>query len=265
MKRSIAWLLAAALAVLCLVPFVLRAAGTQGESRSAAADTSRVHLGAADSGTDAFVAWPAGKGAAPGIVVMHEWWGLNGQIRTIAKRLAQAGYVAIVPDLYHGKVADDDNPKLAHELSRGLAENAARGHSDGAIAYLKSQPRLAKSKIGTLGFCMGGRLSELEALHSPDVAACVMFYGLPESDPAKLAALRGPLQGHFGATDQGIGPDKAEALRQGLAQAGKAGEVFEYEGAGHAFMHDGRPSYHADAARQAWSRTLAFFQKHLRG
>ena len=86
-------------------------------------DTTRVHLGPADGGTDAFVAWPTGKGAVPGVVVVHEWWGLNAQIRAVAWRLAKEGYVAIVPDLYHGKMATD--PEQAHVLSRGLEESVA--------------------------------------------------------------------------------------------------------------------------------------------
>ena len=112
---------------------------------------------------------------------------------------------------------------------------------------------------------MGGRFSELLALNRPELSAAVMFYGRPETDPAKLAALQAPLQGHFGGEDRGIGPDQVAALKAGLAKAGKAGEIYVYPGAGHAFMHEGRDSYHADAAKQAWARTLQFLQKYLKG
>jgi carboxymethylenebutenolidase len=229
----------------------------------AAADTSRVHLGLAQGGTDAFVAWPAGTRSAPAVIVIHEWWGLNSQIRDVARRLARQGYVAIVPDLYHGIVAED--PELAHTLVRGLDEDRALAELDLAAGWLASQSRTAKSRLGVVGFCMGGRLAELFALHQPGVAAAVMYYGRPETRPEKLAALKAPLQGHFGAEDQGIPPDTVAAFRAALASARKNAEIYLYAGAGHAFMHEGRQSYHPDAARQAWTRTLAFFQKYLKG
>jgi carboxymethylenebutenolidase len=229
---------------------------------AAGADTALIHVGPAEAGTSAFVAWPAGKNPAPVIVVVHEWWGLNGQIRSLARRLAQEGYIAIVPDLYHGRVADD--PEYAHELSRGVDEDKAVVDLDAAARWVLSQPRGARQRLGVVGFCMGGRLSQLFALHNPQVRAAVMFYGLPVTDPVKLASLSAPLQGHFGAEDRGIGADQVDALRKGLAKAGKAGDVYVYAGAGHAFMNDSRPSYHPDAARQAWARMLQFFQKYLK-
>jgi carboxymethylenebutenolidase len=196
------------------------------------------------------------------VIVVHEWWGLNGQIRDVARRLAGQGYVAIVPDLYHGKVADD--PELAHTLMRGLDEDRALVDLDDATRWVRAQSRTAKSRLGVVGFCMGGRLSELFALHEPTVVAAVMFYGRPETNPAKLSSLKGPLQGHFGAEDQGIPPDSASALRNALKTAGKKGEIYVYPGAGHAFMHEGRQSYHAESARQAWERMLAFLKKNLK-
>ena len=249
---------------LCAVAaaLALAAPAPAAPAASAPVDTSHVHLGPADAGTGAFVAWPAGKGAAPAVIVIHEWWGLNAQIREVARRLARQGYVAIVPDLYHGKVADD--PELAHTLSRGLDEDLAEADLDAALGWLRAERRTAKSKAGVVGFCMGGRLSELLALRQPGMAAAVMFYGLPEANPQKLAALRVPLQGHFGAEDQGITPETVVAFRTALKTAGKNAEIFIYAGAGHAFMNESRPSYHAEAARPAWERTLAFFKKNLR-
>jgi carboxymethylenebutenolidase len=227
------------------------------------ADTSRVHIGPAGTGTDAFVAWPAGAKSVAAVIVIHEWWGLNGQIREIARRLARQGYVAIVPDLYHGKVADD--PETAHTLVRGLDEDRALADLDEAARWLRAQARTAKSRLGVVGFCMGGRLAELFALHEPSVAAAVMYYGRPETHPGKLAALKAPLQGHFGSQDGGIPPDSVSAFRAALETAGKTAEIYLYPRAGHAFMHEGRQSYQPDAARQSWTLTLAFFQKYLKG
>lgn len=226
-------------------------------------DTSRVQLGPAGGGTAAFVAWPSVRVAAPAVIVIHEWWGLNGQIRGVARRLAQEGYVAIVPDLYHGQVAGD--PEYAHELSRGLDEDKALGDLDAALGWLRTQSRVDGRRVGVVGFCMGGRLSELFALHRPDLAAAVMFYGRPESDPGKVGTLKVPLQGHFGGEDRGIGADQVDALKASLVRAGKSVDIYVYPGAGHAFMNEGRPSYHPDAARQAWARVLQFFQKFLKG
>jgi carboxymethylenebutenolidase len=263
MKRTTSPHPTSALALCAVAAVLALAAPARGAPpTSAPVDTSRVHLGPADAGTGAFVAWPPGKGAAPAVIVIHEWWGLNGQIREVAHRLARQGYVAIVPDLYHGKVADD--PELAHTLSRGLDEDQALADLGEALRWLRAERRTAKGKAGVVGFCMGGRLSELFALSEPGMAAAVMFYGRPDVNPQKLAALRVPLQGHFGAEDQGITPESVAAFRTALKTAGKNSEIFIYAGAGHAFMTEGRKSYHADSARQAWERTLAFFKKNLR-
>ncbi|MBI5709287.1 MAG: dienelactone hydrolase family protein [Candidatus Eisenbacteria bacterium] len=150
-------------------------------------------------------------------------------------------------------------------LTRGLDQEEAMGVLDGALGWLRAQPRAAKTRVGVVGFCMGGALAERWALRGGDLAAVVMFYGSPETDPARLAALRAPLQGHFGADDDGIPAKKVEELRGGLAAAGKTAEIFSYPGAGHAFMHEGRDSFRPDQARQAWARTLSFLQKHLKG
>ena len=123
---------------------------------------------------------------------------------------------------------------------------------------------VTRDGIGVVGFCLGGGYALGLGLRSHDVTATVMFYGAPVTDPKALASLHGPLQGHFGEKDEGIPPARAEALRAALKLAGKPGEIYVYAGAGHAFMNDTRSSYHPDAARQAWARTLAFFQKNLK-
>ena len=260
--RRMGVIIAGAALALGAVTMAVLGASPAAKPQAGAPDTSNVQLGSAGAGTRAFVAWPAGKGAAPAVIVVFEWWGLNEQIRETARRLAREGYVAIVPDLYHGKVADD--PEMAHTLVRGLDDERALADLDDAERWLRAQSRTAKSRLGVVGFCMGGRLSELFALHEPATAAAVMFYGRPETNPAKLSSLKAPLQGHFGAEDQGIPPDSAAAFRNALKAAGKKGEIYVYPGAGHAFMHEGRASYHAESARQAWERTLAFFKKNLK-
>jgi carboxymethylenebutenolidase len=245
-------------AAVCLVSPCL-ALGTA----SAAPDTLNVSLAEQGSPTRAFVVVPAGKAICPGVVLVHEWWGLNGQIRGMARRLADLGYVVIVPDLYRGRVTGD--PEMAHELSRGLTDASAAADIDASAAWLRSHPRVGKRPIGVMGFCMGGRLALLAPLRSNQFAASVVFYGPPETDPGKLATLRAPLLGHFGTEDQGIPAAQVAALRDGLRQAGKSVEIYEYSGAGHAFMNETGRNYHAAAARIAWARTAAFLGKHLKG
>lgn len=227
------------------------------------ADTALVEIGPKAGGTRAFVAWPAGDNTVPAVIVVREWWGLNGQIRRLARQLARQGYVAIVPDLYHGKVAGD--PEYAHELMRGLDEQAAVGDLEAAAAWLAQQPRCRDTKVGVVGFCMGGGIAEQMAIRRPSLAAAVMFYGRPVMDPESLARLKVPLMGHFGAEDRGISVDRVEKFEAALKAAGRDAQIFIYPGAGHAFMNETQDSFHPDASRQAWARTLAFFQKQLKG
>ena len=231
---------------------------------SATADAaSTVHLTTADGGTGAYIAQPSGSGPVPAVIMVHEWWGLNDQIREMARKMAQQGYYTIVPDLYHGKVAS--TPEEAHELMRGLEDSRVFSEMDAAAAWLHAQKRCETSRVAVMGFCVGGGIALRYALRTPTLAAAVMFYGPPETDPEKLATLTAPLQGHFGADDQGITPDRVDAFREALKKAGKPADLYEYPGAGHAFMHDGAASYRADAAKIAWARTLSFLQKHLKG
>ncbi|MGH7741486.1 MAG: dienelactone hydrolase family protein, partial [Candidatus Eiseniibacteriota bacterium] len=240
------------LAALWAWPLLAQKGSTEAPPVSAA---SLVHLTTPEGGTDAFIAKPSGSGPAPAVIMVHEWWGLNDQIRDMARRMAQQGYYTIVPDLYHGKVAS--TPDDAHELMRGLEDTRVFSELDAAGAWLHSQKRCENSRVAVMGFCVGGGITLRYALRTPTLAAAVMFYGPPETDPEKLAMLQAPLQGHFGADDQGITPERVEAFRAALKQAGKSADLYVYSGAGHAFMHDGAASYRADAAKIAWARTLS--------
>jgi carboxymethylenebutenolidase len=212
---------------------------------------------------EGYLAKPSGGGPAPAVVVIIEWWGMNDQIQKVADRLAAEGYVALVPDLYHGHVTSD--PEKAHELMRGLDVQEALRDLGSAVDYLHSLPEVGKSKIGSIGFCMGGGLSLQLALHRKDLAGAVMFYGQPETDKAVLKGISCPVLGLFGEEDQGIPREKVEAMEKGLKEVGKGCEVKMYSGAGHAFFNETRPSYKAEAASDAWTRTLAFFKARLKG
>ena len=195
----------------------------------------------------------------PAVVVIQEWWGLNDHIKDVVNRFAQEGFVALAPDLYHGVVASepDEARKLVMELDMAEAVREIQR----AIAFLQEQEDyVAGPKVGVVGFCMGGGLALQTGLAEEDLGAVVAFYGQPlKSD--QVAQVKAPILGLYGAADQGIPVADVEAMGAALEEAGIENEIQVYEGAGHAFFNDTAPSYNADAAADAWPRTLEWFHK----
>jgi carboxymethylenebutenolidase len=205
---------------------------------------------------------PAGA-HLPGLIVIHEWWGLNDNIKAVTRRLAGEGYTALAVDLYGGKVAD--NPDAAKQLA-----GAAMSNRDGVLATLRAAhaylERQGASKVGVIGWCFGGGWSLQTALEIPQgIDAAVMYYGQPEKDRARLERLRAPLLGLFGADDKSIPPAAVHELEATLKQLGKTADFHIYEGAGHAFANPSGTNYRPAAAEDAWQRTVAFFKQHLKG
>jgi len=205
--------------------------------------------------------WLASAGPGrPGVVVIQEWWGLNEQICGIADRFARAGYNALAPDLYQGRVTQA--PDEASHLMNGLDFPGAT-HQDirGAVGHLKG---LAGSgKVAAMGYCMGGALTIAAAVHVPDVAAAVCFYGIPPQEFADPANIRIPFQGHFANRDDWCTPAAVDGLEAAMRAAGNAPENYRYD-ADHAFCNERRAEvYDATAANQAWERMMAFLGKHL--
>ena len=200
----------------------------------------------------------AGQGA-PGVVVIQEWWGLNEQICGIADRFARAGFNALAPDLFQGRVTQ--KPDEASHLMNGLDFPGAT-HQDirGAVEHLRG---MGSGKIAAMGFCMGGALSIAAAVHVPKLAAAVCFYGSPPKEFADPAAIRIPFQGHFASKDDWCTPAAVEALEAAMRAKGATPEIHRYD-ADHAFFNERRPEvYDATCAKQAWERTLAFLAKNL--
>jgi carboxymethylenebutenolidase len=200
-------------------------------------------------------------GSRPGVVVIQEWWGLETHIKDVTERFAREGYVALAPDLYHGKSASepDEARKLAMELERPRAINEIAG----AARYLKSLPEVEPKKVGVIGWCMGGGLAFGVAHATGEFAAVVGFYGRPPSDD-ETAGINCPVLGLFGESDGGIPPELAESFRASLVKHGKTHEIHVYPSAPHAFFNDMRPHiYRADAAQDAWRRTLDWFGIYL--
>ena len=208
-----------------------------------------------------FLITPEGKGPFPAIIVIQEWWGLNDQIKNKAKELAKEGYVTLAVDLYRGKETTD--PDEAHELLRGLPEDRAIRDLLSAVSYLKTLPNVKKDKIGSIGWCMGGGYSLSLAISSPDIMACVIYYGRLVTDKNQLEKIKASVIGFFGEEDRGIPPSSVKVFEEDMKSLGKDVSVYNYPGAGHAFANEEKPSYNSKAASDSWEKTLSFFNQKL--
>lgn len=198
----------------------------------------------------------AGKGK-PGIVVIQEWWGLNDQICGVADRFARAGFNALAPDLYKGRVASAADE--ANHLMEGLDfADATNQDLRGAAQHLKAE----SGKIGVMGFCMGGALTIAAAVHAPEFSAGVCFYGIPGKEAADPAKIKIPLQGHFANQDDWCTPQLVDDLEKTMKAAGHKPEIYRYAAA-HAFANERSEAYDVKCANLAWERMLAFLQKTL--
>ena len=206
----------------------------------------------------------AGETGAPGVVVIQEWWGLGGpksDTEEIADRFAAAGYTALAPDLYRGKVAAE--PDEAGKLMMALRIDEAAADLRGAIGHLRA---LTGKPVGIVGFCMGGALALYAACEGgDDVGACVDFYGGHPAVKPNLPALQAPLLGFFAERDDFVSPQMVQELDRQLNELGKVHDFTTYPGTDHAFFNRRRPEvYNQGAADDAWSKTLAFFGEQLR-
>jgi carboxymethylenebutenolidase len=225
--------------------------------------TETVSYRSGDATVTGYLALPDSAGPHPAIVVIHEWWGLNDWVKEQARKFAQQGYVALAVDLYRGKVAAD--PGEAHELMRGMPQDRAVIDLIAAFDYLATRRYVDKTRIGSVGWCMGGGLSLQFAIHEPKLAACVVNYGAMPTDAADIEKIQTPVLGNFGAEDRGIPPDAVRAFEKAMKAAGKTVDVKIYDGAGHAFENpNNTQGYRQDAATDAWARMLGFFSKTLK-
>jgi carboxymethylenebutenolidase len=217
----------------------------------------------ADEGSGLLVT-PAGQGPSPAVVVIQEWWGLNDWVKDQARALAKEGYVALAVDLYRGKLAT--NQEDAHQLMMGMPDDRAMSDLKGAFAYLAGRADVRKDRIGSVGWCMGGKYSLKLAVAEPTLAAAVVYYGAPPTTAADIAAIKAPILGNFGGADEGPHPDQVKAFEAALKAAGKSADIKLYPGAGHAFANVNNPwgGYREAAAKDAWARTTAFFAAQLK-
>ena len=210
--------------------------------------------------TQGYLATPA-AGKGPGVLVIQEWWGLVPHIKSVCDRFAAEGFSALAPDMYHGKTASE--PDGAGKLFMAL--NIAQAEKDlaGAARYLASHS--STSRLGAVGFCMGGQLALFAGCTQPSIGAVVDFYGVHPNVTPDYTRLSGPVLGLFAEKDAFVTPDTARGVEAAIKKAGKSVEIHIYPGVDHAFFNDENPgAYNKAAAEDAWRRTLAHFRTNLK-
>jgi carboxymethylenebutenolidase len=203
------------------------------------------------------------RGRHPAIVLIPEWWGVNDFVKKKAAAFAEAGYVALVVDLYRGQVASDAD--TAHQLSRGLPRDRALRDLRASLDALGKRPDVDPARIGVVGWCMGGGYAIELAANEPRVHATVAYYGSILTDGATVKKIKAPFLGNYGADDKGIAANDVRAFAAALTAQGTSADVKIYPNAGHAFASSDKPEvFKKDAAADADARTSAFFAKSLK-
>lgn len=223
-----------------------------------------IGLSRPDADVRAYAAWPKGAGAhTPSVVVVMHVWGVDTSIREVVRRLAKAGFAAVSPDLYARFGAPSGDGVTDSSVFRPFRTRLDRAQYEGdiraAVDWLAQ--KFAGTKTAIMGFCMGGHMALLAAIDDADrfAAVCPCYGSVEGVDPG---AIRMPLCGSYGARDTSIPADGVRAFAAGLKVPH---DVKIYDGAGHAFFDDTRPSYDESAAEDAWKRIIAFFNRYLGG
>jgi len=224
-------------------------------------ETEYVKYPGANGEIRAYSARPNGGAKAAGVIVIHENRGLNPHTEDIARRAALEGFMAIAPDALSPFGGTPENPDEARPLFQKLDREANTKNYVAAVAYLKTHPQ-ATGKVGCMGFCWGGGITNQVAVNAPDLAAAVPFYG---SQPAAedVAKIKAAMLIHYAGDDARINAG-IPAFEEALKKAGVDYKIYMYEGAGHAFMNDTGTRYHKEAAALAWQRTVAFLKERLK-
>lgn len=198
----------------------------------------------------------------PAVIMIHEWWGLNDNVRAMAERLAAEGYIVLAVDLFSGKAAT--TPEAARQLMMRAVENRDSVTSNLEQAYAFVTTTAGAPRVGSLGWCFGGGWSLNTAMLFPtDLDAAVIYYGQVTDDEAKLSPIEVPILGLFGSADRGIKLESVRGFEAALERLGKDYEIHVYDGAGHAFANPSGNNYIAEYAQDAWRRTLVFLGDNL--
>ncbi len=208
-----------------------------------------------------YLAQPDDAAKHAGVIVIQEFWGLDGHIKDIAERFAREGFVALAPDLYHGEYATE--PDEARKLAMNMNRDQAVKDLLVAVKRLQALDEVAPKKVGCIGFCMGGSLTLALSAATSDVAAGAPFYAGMQPGRDQLAKIEGELFCFFGADDGGFPMEKVREFETNLRETGRNATVKVYDGAPHSFFNDTKPSYRPAAAHDAWERSLDLFRRVL--
>jgi len=207
------------------------------------------------------------SGSGPGVIVVQEWWGLDSGIKDMADRLADAGFVALAPDLYHGDLAGHTEMDKAGELMAALPADRAARDMSGAVDFLADHGDTTGDGVGVMGFCMGGLLTFVLAALRPDrIKAAVPFYGFPSGEgQPDYSAIEAAIQGHMAENDDFFPPAAAHELEAQLRELGKDVTLTVHPGSGHAFMapHNALGTQDLDLYAKIWPQATAFLHQHL--
>lgn len=215
-----------------------------------------------DVETSGYLAVPPGGG--PGLVLIHEWWGLVDHITDVADRFAREGFVTLAPDLYDGTATQREDE--ARALKMALDVQRAGRRLSAAVSYLGRHEAVTGTRVGAVGFCFGGGLAVILAALEPErVGAAVTYYGTFQGAVPDLGGIRAPVLAHYAGADAYIAPDAGRKLKESIeSRAGTQVELHEYPGMPHAFFNDTEPeNYRPQEARLSWERTLRFLHANL--
>ena len=229
-----------------------------------------------------YVSQPSEPGERPAVIVIQEAFGINKNIQNVADRFASGGYVAAAPAMFHREGSTEEIRGTNPVYDYGDMDNVRRAMGDlrdeqiildinTTIEWLRKNPRVTGDRIGIVGFCAGGRITYLAAAACPGLSAAVVFYGGNTMrswgegpTPFDLTAnVQCPVMGNFGELDQNPSVDDVRKIEVELHKSGKTSDFKIFPGAGHGFFCDERADYREEAAKDAWARSLAWFQKHL--
>ncbi|HUC05139.1 MAG TPA: dienelactone hydrolase family protein [Acidimicrobiales bacterium] len=210
-----------------------------------------------------YLATPTDGGTGPGVVVIQEWWGLVDHIKDVCDRFAAEGFVALAPDLYHGRAVPPGEPDEAGKAMMAMEMDRAARDMSGAVDEVIRHS--STEHVGVIGFCMGGGLALVLATQRPDaVSAVVPCYGIipwPDAQP-DYSAMSAAVLGHYAENDSYFTPEAAHALGEQLRGLGKSVEIVIHPDTDHAFFNDTRPEvYDAAEAGALWERTLEFLRE----
>lgn len=237
------------------------ATSTEPAAETTGSETTYARLG--DRDISGYLARPATGDSGAGLILIHEWWGLNDNVRAMADRFAGEGYTALAIDLYEGEVATDRAG--ASTLARATFEKTDRLNENLRQAQVYLTEQAGAAKVGSVGWCFGGGWSLNAAIHlGNDLDAAVIYYGRVTAESARLEFVRAPILGHFGALDDGIPVESVREFESALVALGKTATIHVYDDADHAFANPTGNRYNKKAASAAWRRTLEFFGEHLR-